>query len=146
MKNLTLAALLFLGFTTTALSESEIPEMTVYKSATCGCCNAWIDYMRDNGFNVVAHNAENMDAVKARLGLTDGRLKSCHTAVIGDYLVEGHVPAADVKRLLAERPKLKGLSAPGMPQMSPGMASIVPKDYDVIGFNDSGDLFLFSRY
>lgn len=120
--------------------------VTVYKSPTCGCCTGWVDYMRENGFEVEAHNTDELTELKASLGLTDGRLMSCHTAVVDGYLVEGHVPVQDIRRLLAERPDVIGITAPGMPQMSPGMHSVEPKGYDVLSFDKQGNVEVFSRY
>ncbi len=128
--------------TGTAAGESIV----VYKSPTCGCCTGWVEYLRDNGFSVETHDVTDMEAVRANYGVTNPRLKSCHTALVGGYVVEGHVPADDVRRLLSERPEVVGITAPGMPQMSPGMASIVPKGYDVLSFDAEGNVELFSRY
>ncbi|MDE2413760.1 MAG: DUF411 domain-containing protein [Comamonadaceae bacterium] len=91
----------------------------VWKDPSCGCCQDWIDHMQANGFATTVHETGNA-AVRARLGLPQ-RLGSCHTALVGGYLLEGHVPAADVKKLLKERPKALGLTVPGMPMGSPGM-------------------------
>ena len=121
-------------------------QMTVYKSPTCGCCKEWSTYMGEAGFAVRNVETDDVDAVKSEHGLTDASLKSCHTAIIGGYVIEGHVPAADVNRLLAERPAIVGLSAPGMPMMSPGMASREPKDYDVIAFDEAGNTRVWSSY
>lgn len=121
-------------------------QMTVYKSPTCSCCKGWSEYMSEEGFAVKTVDTDDVDAVKSEHGLTDGSLKSCHTAIIGGYVIEGHVPAADVKRLLAERPDITGLSAPGMPMMSPGMSSRVPKDYDVIAFDAAGNTTVWASY
>ena len=121
-------------------------QMTVYKSPTCSCCKGWSEYMGEEGFAVKTVDTDNVDAIKAKNGLTDSALKSCHTAIIGGYVVEGHVPAADVKRLLAERPDITGLSAPGMPLMSPGMSSREPKGYDVIAFDEAGNTSVWSSY
>ena len=129
-----------------AAFADEDEKVTVYKSPTCGCCGAWVDYMRDAGFSVEVHDTNNMADIKAKLGLTDPRLNSCHTAVVGGYLVEGHVPVADIRRLLEERPEIVGITAPGMPQMSPGMYSVEPKDYDVLSFDKTGNIKLYSRY
>jgi hypothetical protein len=120
--------------------------VTVYKTPTCGCCQDWVDYLKTSGFNVVAHNLDNLNAVKAQHGLTEPALMSCHTAIIDGYVVEGHVPVNDIRRLLSERPDVIGISAPGMPQMSPGMGSIEPRDYDVLSFDRQGRIDLFSRY
>lgn len=106
----------------------------VYKSPWCGCCEAWIGHMREAGFDLNVTDMEDMAPVKARLGVTSG-LESCHTAVIGGYVIEGHVPAADVARLLKERPKATGLAVPGMPMGSPGMEMDSRTDpYEVILF------------
>ncbi|WP_367068144.1 DUF411 domain-containing protein [Oryzisolibacter sp. LB2S] len=91
----------------------------VWKDPNCGCCQDWVEHMQANGFTVTVHESGNT-AVRARLGLPQ-RLGSCHTALVGGYLLEGHVPAADVKRLLKQRPKALGLAVPGMPVGSPGM-------------------------
>lgn len=123
----------------TTLDASDLPTITVYKSPTCGCCKAWIEHLEENGFTVEAVDTPDMMTVKAALGMPDD-LGSCHTAVIGDYLVEGHVPADDIKTFLAESPADRGLSAPGMPVGSPGMeVEGQPADrYDVIAFDERG--------
>ena len=126
--------------------ETEGGEIVVYKSPSCGCCQAWVDYLEDHDFDVIVHNRRSMDEVKAMLGLTDPRLHSCHTAVIDGYIVEGHVPVADIRRMIREKPSILGITAPGMPQMSPGMGSIEPSGYDVYSFDGAGDIRLFSRY
>ena len=124
-----------------------LPLVTVYKSASCGCCAAWIDHMKDSGFTVESHNAENLNQykIKAKLGASLG---SCHTAFVGDYAIEGHVPADDVKRLLSEKPDISGLTAPGMPMNSPGMApkGSKPSGYDVLSFKDGEAMGVFSKY
>ena len=102
-------------------SGGKPTAITVYKSKSCGCCVEWVDYLRQNGFEPTVHDEEDMDAIKAELGVPGG-VRSCHTAVVDKYLIEGHVPAADIKRLLAERPKATGLAVPGMPPHTPGMA------------------------
>lgn len=100
--------------------ESAVPRMTVHKSPTCGCCAAWVDHMRAAGFDVVVRETDNLHPIKERVGVPLGK-GSCHTAEVAGYFIEGHVPAADVKRLLARRPDAKGLVLPGMPAGSPGM-------------------------
>ena len=124
-------------------AESTI---TVWKSASCGCCQKWVDYLQDEGFEVTAHNVDDVVSIKRKLGMTDPALYSCHTAKVGGYLIEGHVPASDIRRLLDDRPTLVGLNAPGMPQMSPGMLSIEPKGYDVLQFNAKLETSVFSSY
>ena len=121
-------------------------SMTVHKSPTCGCCAAWIDYMEEEGFATTTIETDDVDAVKHAHGLTDPGLKSCHTALVGGYVIEGHVPADDVRRLLAEKPDVVGLSAPGMPALSPGMGSREPRDYDVVAFERDGDVRVWSSY
>ncbi|MCC8361551.1 DUF411 domain-containing protein [Lysobacter sp. A6] len=96
------------------------PRMIVHKSASCGCCAAWVEHVQKAGFEVEVRNEENLFAVKEKLGVPLDRA-SCHTAEVGGYFVEGHVPAEDIKRLLQEKPKAKGLALPGMPVGSPGM-------------------------
>lgn len=121
--------------------------VTVYKSPTCGCCNAWVDHMRESGFKVVAVNrdANEMSAIKHQHGITND-LGSCHTATVGGYVLEGHVPAADVKRLLAERPAVMGLAVPGMPMGSPGMEGPIAHEYDVVSFDRAGGRGVFASY
>jgi len=126
--------------------KAELPLITVYKSPTCGCCTEWVTYLEDEGFSVTAIDHDDVDQIKAENGLTDPSLKSCHTALVDGYVVEGHVPASDIEKLLAERPDVIGLTAPGMPMMSPGMNSLIPKDYDVLAFQKNGKTRVFSSY
>ncbi len=122
-------------------------EITVYKSPTCGCCQEWVNYLEEEGFQVTAIDHDNVDAIKTKFGLPNDSLKSCHTAIVDGYLVEGHVPANDIERLLSDKPAhIKGLSAPGMPMMSPGMASRTPRDYAVLSFTESGETAVYSQY
>ena len=125
---------------------SAEPTITVWKSASCGCCQRWVDYLQDDGFEVIAHNVDDVVSIKQKLGITNPALYSCHTAKVGGYLIEGHVPASDIRRLLDDRPTLVGLAAPGMPQMSPGMLSIEPKGYDVLQFSTKQETSVFSSY
>lgn len=99
---------------------SGASEIHVYKDPNCGCCSAWIEHLEADGFTVVSEDRNDMAAVKDRLEVPRS-MRSCHTAVIGDYVIEGHVPAADIRRLLAARPDALGLAVPGMPIGSPGM-------------------------
>ena len=121
--------------------------MTVYKSASCGCCGKWVDYVRANGFAPTVHDDENMDAIKDDMGVPKA-VRSCHTAVVGKYMVEGHVPVEDIRRLLKDHPAVAGLAAPGMPQSSPGMA--VPgapvEPYEVLTFTPDGHTAVFARH
>ena len=134
------------GADTVLAANNARPRVEVWKSPTCGCCTGWVSYLEAEGFEVVSHDVDDVDAVKARLGLVDPRLKSCHTATVGGYVLEGHVPVSDIERLLAERPELVGISAPGMPMMSPGMGSTEPKDYDVVGFAADGTTSVFASH
>jgi len=130
------------------LAQTAKPDVEVWKDASCGCCKDWIAHMRSNGFSVKAHDSGNT-AARARLGLPQ-KLGSCHTALVGGYVVEGHVPARDVKRLLKERPKALGLAVPGMPVGSPGMDGPEyggRKDrYDVLLVQTDGSTRTFTRY
>jgi len=120
-------------------------QLEVFKSPYCGCCTKWIDHMRANGFEVLAHNVRDVPAERERLGMPH-ELGSCHTAKVGGYLIEGHVPAADVKRLLSERPQALGLSVPSMPQGSPGMESPHPEPYETLLVNHDGSTSVFARH
>lgn len=122
-------------------------EITVYKSPTCGCCKEWVTYLEEEGFSVSAIDHDNVDQIKIDHGLPSASLRSCHTAIVDGYIVEGHVPASDILRLLDEKPEgVLGISAPGMPMMSPGMGSREPKDYDVVSFTKNGEIANFSQY
>ena len=124
-----------------------LPEVTVYKSATCGCCSKWITHLVNEGFKVVSHNKEDMNIIKKEAGLQPG-LASCHTAFVDGYVIEGHVPASDIKRILTQKPAVLGLTAPGMPQKSPGMQpeGSAPQGFDVLAFDKSGQTTVFKRY
>lgn len=127
----------------TATKESV--KMTVYKSPTCGCCGKWVEYLEERNFEVTVVDQANLQTVKGQFGVGT-QLQSCHTAVVEGYAIEGHVPAEDILRLLAERPAVAGLAAPGMPQYSPGMMSDEPRGYDVLTFTRSGETTRFSSY
>lgn len=121
-------------------------EMTVYKSPTCGCCGKWITHMEENGFKIKAVDLIEMNVVKQKYGIKKN-LASCHTAVIDGYFIEGHVPAADVKRLLAEKTDSKGLTVPGMPVGSPGMEMGDRFDsYQVLSVKNDGSIEVFNQY
>ncbi|MEX0893524.1 MAG: DUF411 domain-containing protein [Gemmatimonadota bacterium] len=123
----------------------EAVEVTVYKSATCGCCQAWVEHLAENGFEVKAVNVADLAAVKAEHTVPP-RLAACHTAVVDGYVVEGHVPAEVVRRLLEERPEVLGIAVPGMPVGSPGMEAGDRKDpYDVLTFDAEGRTTVFER-
>ena len=132
--------------TTTPAATSTPVE--VWKDPNCGCCQDWVDHMQAHGFAVKVHATGN-NAVRARLGLPQ-KLGSCHTALVGGYLVEGHVPASDVRKLLQQKPKALGLAVPGMPVGSPGMDGAVYGDrrdpYDVLLVAHDGSTRVFNSY
>ena len=107
-------AALFVG------SAAHAATMTVYKSPSCGCCAKWVEHVEKHGFTVQVVPTADMQGLKQRLGVPDD-VMSCHTTKVGNYIVEGHVPAADIKRLLAQKPKARGIAVAGMPMGSPGM-------------------------
>jgi hypothetical protein len=121
--------------------------ITVYKSKSCGCCAKWVDYARAAGFEPKVYDQEDMDTIKDSLGVPSA-VRSCHTAVIDRYLIEGHVPAPDIRRLLSTKPKLHGLAVPGMPSGTPGMAppGAAIADFEVLGFTGQGAISTFARY
>ncbi|MGH8566713.1 MAG: DUF411 domain-containing protein [Gammaproteobacteria bacterium] len=118
-------------------------EITVSKTPQCGCCKKWVDHLRDNGFEVVVVDMESVEAVKRQNGVPTA-LGSCHTAVVDGYVVEGHVPADLIARLLSERPKVKGLAVPGMPMGSPGMEGPRKDPYQVLTFDGEGDTSVYA--
>jgi hypothetical protein len=128
--------------------KPDAPHVVVYKTATCGCCSNWVAHLRQHGFTVEAH-----DVSQARLSQMGGDagittdLASCHTAKVDGYYVEGHVPAADIQKMLKERPKITGIAAPGMPIGSPGMEQGGVKDpYDVVAFTKGGRTTVYARH
>jgi hypothetical protein len=114
-----LLAIALAASSTTAIAAT-LPVVAVYKTPWCGCCKLWVDHLRKAGFTVEVHDVEDLDAEKDRMGVPADK-RSCHTAEVAGYYVEGHVPAADIKRLLKDKPKAEGLVLPGMPMGSPGM-------------------------
>ena len=128
--------------------ESRVPvvSIVVYKDPNCGCCKSWIEHLRKHGFEVVSHDTPNMQEPKVTGGVPD-KLQSCHTAFVNGYVVEGHVPAADIQRMLTEKPKIAGIAVPGMPTGSPGMevGNRVDK-YDVIAFTRDGKTSVFAKH
>ncbi|MGH7652945.1 MAG: DUF411 domain-containing protein [Gemmatimonadaceae bacterium] len=125
--------------------ETAKPVITVYKDPRCSCCRNWIAYLEKHGYRVDAKDSPDMAGVKRSLGVPEG-LTACHTAVVGGYLIEGHVSAGDIDRLLAERPKVAGLAVPGMPASSPGMDGPRTKAYQVLAFDKDGRTKVFSTH
>lgn len=122
------------------------PLIQVSKSPTCGCCTEWVDHLKANGFAAEATNHHDMHSIKAAAGIPPQHA-SCHTAKVGNYVIEGHVPASDIKRLLEEQPDALGLSVPGMPIGSPGMEMGDRVDnYQVLLLNHDGSTEVFSRH
>lgn len=117
----------------------------VYSDPSCGCCGAWVDYMRAQGYTVTVHKDQPMAAVKARFGVP-ATATSCHTALIDGYLIEGHVPVEDIRRLLNDRPNALGLAAPGMPMGSPGMEMGTPERYDVVLIGRDGSTRVYATH
>jgi hypothetical protein len=122
---------------TNPLFAGEKEVITVHKDPTCGCCSGWVQHLQQAGFGTKVIDTRDLDAVKHRLGVPDD-LAACHTAEVAGFIIEGHVPAAALKRLLAEKPNAKGLAVPGMPIGSPGMEGGKPEKYDVILFGAKG--------
>jgi hypothetical protein len=121
------------------------PAVSVFKSATCGCCAKWVEHLRANGFTPTATNVDDLTTVKAKYKVPTA-VQSCHTALVGGYVIEGHVPASDIKRLLKERPAIVGLAVAGMPNGSPGMEGPTPRQYDVLSFDKDGKTSLFATH
>lgn len=140
----TLACGAALGLAAPASASPD--EVVMYKDPNCGCCGKWAEHMRSAGFAVKEVASARMDLVKQEAGVPEA-LGSCHTAKVAGYVVEGHVPAADVRRMLAEKPAIRGLSAPGMPLGSPGMEGPYPAErYDVVSFDAQGRRAVFSKH
>ena len=128
-----------------AWAQADGPHMEVSRSATCGCCAAWIEHVRGAGFVVRETVREDLDVVKAQLGVPSD-LQSCHTATIDGFVIEGHVPAVDIRRILEQRPTAIGLAVAGMPAGSPGMEVAGQQDpYEVVMFGADGRQ-VFARY
>jgi|CXWL01.1.fsa_nt_gi hypothetical protein len=165
---LILASLAFIGCSRVQNQASTLPEreskdgttvgqkevstepdntITVYKSPSCGCCKGWESHLSNAGFNVISKPTENMAGIRKEFGVPEN-MESCHTALINGYVIEGHVPAADIRRLLETRPSVAGLAAPGMPPKSPGMQpeGEKPAGYDVLSFDREGNSTVFASY
>lgn len=133
---------------TAAVAElpSEVRQVVSFRSPTCGCCEGWVAHMRANGFEVEDNVVEDIEAVKREHNIpTD--LASCHTAIVNGYVIEGHIPAADVSRLLTEKPDVAGIAVPGMPIGSPGMESgDIQEPYAVYTFTEDGSTEVFQEH
>ncbi len=141
LQRVALAALLALSLPAMAAAS----EAVVYRDPSCGCCGAWITYLQAHGFNVHVVEDQPMAAVKARLGVS-ASLASCHTAVVDGYVIEGHVPVADIQALLTRHPAARGLAAPGMPMGSPGMDMGTAEPYQVMLIGKDGTATVFADH
>ncbi len=125
-------------------AAQSVPDILVYKTPSCGCCNGWIEHLRAAGFSVEDRNLRDLMSIKRDAGVPVG-LSSCHTALVGGYVVEGHVPIEQVKRMLSEQPDIAGIAVPGMPIGSPGMEGPNAKPYQVISFDESGNVAVYAE-
>jgi hypothetical protein len=125
-------------------SHAPGPLITVYKNASCGCCKKWIEHVRAAGFQVEAHDTAALAAIMDHYGVPK-RLAACHTAVVDGYVIEGHVPADIIARLLKERPPIAGIAVPGMPAGSPGMDSPTPARYAIVTFDQAGRTSVYAH-
>ena len=128
--------------------DQALPTILVYKTATCGCCNGWVEHLRSAGFTVDARNVAggNVELMRMKVDAgVPGALSTCHTALVDGYVVEGHVPADQVKRLLAERPDVAGIGVPGMPMGSPGMEGPNAQPYRVVSWDHDGGAAVFAE-
>ena len=134
------------AFVLCASLQAAAPELSVFKTRTCGCCSKWVEHMKASGFSVKVSEVPSTAEYRTKYGVPD-RLQSCHTAVVNGYAIEGHVPAADVHRLLKSRSKVKGLAVPGMPVGSPGMEQGTgAQAYSVVSFDEKGNVSEFQKY
>ncbi|MFQ5772880.1 MAG: DUF411 domain-containing protein [Kiloniellaceae bacterium] len=134
------------GLSRQALSAAQArPVVTVYKSPSCGCCGLWTGHLAENGFRTKVVDRDNLHVIK-RMARVPENLEACHTAMVDRYVVEGHVPASAIRRLLSERPKVIGIAVPGMPEGSPGMPSPTPVRFDVIAFTADGGQRVFMSF
>ncbi len=125
--------------------QGATESVTVYKLGSCGCCKNWVAHLRANGFQVTAHDVPSTSEYRRKFGVPNV-LGSCHTAVVGGYAIEGHVPAAEIRRLLKERPKATGLAVGGMPLGSPGMEASRRDSYNVVLFDAAGRREVYQHY
>ncbi|HEY0847187.1 MAG TPA: DUF411 domain-containing protein [Noviherbaspirillum sp.] len=144
-RRILLQGLLVASLLPATIAQAASPVVEVYKSASCGCCQEWVDHLRANGFAVRTHDVANPSDYRAKFGIPN-ELGSCHTGVVAGYALEGHVPAQEIKRLLTERPKATGLAVPGMPLGSPGMEAARKNSYDVVLVQPNGRHTVYRHY
>jgi hypothetical protein len=121
-----------------------LTAIKVYKDPDCGCCKEWIEHLKQNGFAVESVDMPDLSAVKAKYGI-NRNIEACHTAVVGNYVVEGHVPADLILKMLKEKPAIQGLAVPGMPMGSPGMEGASKQPYDVLTFDSAGHTKVYAQ-
>ena len=150
MRNQIMISMLFSIISTTLLinlgvnstlsrSSSDSNTVTVYKSPTCDCCNKWVKHLQDHGFKVIANDTSELNQIKVKHKVPN-ELAACHTAIVDGYVVEGHVPADVIQKMLNEHPKAIGIAVPGMPMGSPGMEGSYSESYDVLIFDQNGNV------
>ncbi len=144
-RNILVAITSFVALAISSPSQSSGPLITVFKTPTCGCCGKWVEHLKANGFTVKVQEVNDTSAYERQYRVPRNMV-SCHTAVVNGYTIEGHVPAAEIKRLLNERPKAVGLAVPGMPVGSPGMEAAHSEEYSVFVFDESGHASVYARY
>lgn len=146
MERRTILQAFFAGALSMSLGAHAAPPLVeVYKNEGCGCCDSWIEHLKANGFAVKARNVDSPSEYREKFGIPK-QLGSCHTGFVQGYAIEGHVPAAEIKRLLAERPKAKGLAVPAMPVGSPGMEGPRKDPYDVLLVKADGSYTVYQHY
>jgi hypothetical protein len=132
LRSLMLAAALLVGAT---LARAEPVAVTMYKNPQCGCCEEYAKYLRQHGFRVTVTATHNMSLISRQNGVPE-KLAGCHTMLVGGYVVEGHVPVGAINKLLAERPSIRGISLPGMPDGSPGMTGVKTRPFEILEISD----------
>ncbi|MCK4866214.1 MAG: DUF411 domain-containing protein [Gammaproteobacteria bacterium] len=145
---LVLVISIYIGFNLpgkTAEADTIKEEIMVYKSPTCGCCKKWVKHLEREGFKVTTKNHRDMKPIKKMFDVQP-QFQSCHTAKVGKYFIEGHVSASDIKKLLKEKPDIKGLTAPGMPMGSPGMEGHRKDKYDVLAIDKNNKASVYSKH
>jgi len=142
---LIISGLFFPGLSACQEATPDLPTMMVYKTPTCGCCKKWVEHVQAAGFEVMVHDQADLTEIKLANGVGP-ELRSCHTATVGGYVIEGHVPADQIIRLITEKPEVKGIAVPGMPVGSPGMEQGAAKQpYNVVAFDADGNVTLYKR-
>ncbi len=129
---------------TLTANDGKLIPIKVYKDPNCGCCKEWVKHLEANGFQVETMDMPDMSMVKQKYGVKQ-EIQACHTAIVGDYVVEGHVPADLIKQMLKDKPKIAGIAVPGMPQGSPGMDGATKERYDILTFDRAGRTTVYAQ-